>query len=193
MASAAAIGGIASLAGSVIGAHASKKAANQQAAGQQAAIATQEKYLSPYATAGQNALGNLQQFVNQGSNFADTQAFKDIINSAKAGGQFGSGNRMTALTDYYANNFRNQRLNELSTLPKMGAYAASGLAAGIGGLQQGIGTANARGTIGQANNLTSGLGALSSFDFSSLLQRNNLAGQPQPNLNGQTPQQFYGG
>ena len=174
MASAAAIGGIASLAGSVIGAHAAKKAAHQQAAAQQAAIATQEKYLSPYANAGQNALGGLEQFVNQGANFADTQAFKDITNSAKASGQFGSGNRLTALTDYYATNFRPQRLNELSTLPFLGSRAAGDLASGIGGLQQNIGNIQGQGTLGQASNFTRGLGALGSIDFSGLLKQYNL-------------------
>ena len=119
-------------------------------------------------------MGNLQSFVDNGANFADTQAYKDITNSAKAGGQFGSGNRATALTDYYATNFRPERLNELLAIPKMGMYAATGLAEGIGGLQQNIGNANAAGTIGSANAWTSGLNALGSLNFKDLLSKYNI-------------------
>lgn len=159
----------ASIAGSIIGGKAAKKAAGQQVAAQQAAIDTQEKYLSPYAQAGQAGLGDLQNFVSQGANFADTQAFKDITNMARAGGQFGSGNRATALTDYYATNFRPQRMRELSFLPELGGRAAGDLAAGIGGLQQNIGTARAEGTIGKANAYASGLGS-----FGDLIGKYNL-------------------
>ena len=179
------------IAGSIIGAKASKKAAKQQVAGQQAAIGTMEQYLSPYANAGANGLSGVQSFVDNGASFADTQAYKDITNSARAGGQFQSGNRATALTDYYATNFRPQRMNELLALPQMGAYAGNALAQGIGGLQQNIGDANAAGTIGAGNNWTNALGALGGVNFSSLLNRNNLGGQPQANLGGQTPQNYF--
>ena len=164
----------ASLIGSMIGGSSAKKAARQQAKGQQAAIGTMEQYIGPYAQAGTNALSNLQGFVDQGANFADTQAFKDITNSAKAGGQFGSGNRMTALTDYYATNFRPQRMNELSFLPYIGAQAAGNLATGIGGLQQNIGDARAAGTIGQGNAWASGVNAVGSLNFNDLLQKYNI-------------------
>ncbi len=174
---AALIPAIAGVAGSLIGAKASKKAAKQQVAGQQAAIATQERFLSPFATAGTEGLGAVQDFVNQGSDFSQTQAFKDITNASKAGGQFGSGNRATALTDYFATNFRPQRLNELGFLPQLGARAAGDLASGIGGLQQNIGTAQARGTIGQGNAFASGIGAFGGIDFASLLRKNNLGSQ----------------
>jgi len=193
MATAAAIAvpALVGIAGSIIGAKASKKAAKQQVAGQQAAIGTMEQYLSPYANAGANGLSGVQSFVDNGANFADTQAFKDITNSARAGGQFQSGNRQTALADYYATNFRPQRLNELMQLPQLGAYAGNALATGIGGLQQNIGDANAAGTIGSGNAWASGLNALGSLNFGSLLNRNNLGGQPQANLGGQTPQNFF--
>ena len=162
------------VAGSLIGAKGSKDAARQQVKGQQQAIETQKQFLSPFADAGTQGLGAVQDFVNQGSNFADTQAFKDITNSARAGGQFGSGNRATALTDFFATNFRPQRLNELAFLPQLGQRAAGNLASGIGGLQQNIGDARAQGTLGQAQNFAGGLGALGSIDFASLLNRNNL-------------------
>ena len=186
----AAIGAV----GSYIGGKGSKKAAKQQARASQAAIETQEKYLSPYAQAGEAALGDLQNFVNQGANYADTQAFKDITNSARAAGMGLSGNRLTALTDYYANNFRPQRMNELGFIPQLGANAAGALAAGIGGLQLNIGDAQAGGTMGQANAWGSGLGAIGSalggVNFSDIYKRNNLSflnpsnsefvGQPDP-------------
>ena len=162
------------LAGSVIGSRASSKAAKQQRKGNEAAINTMQQYLGPYSAAGQAGLGGVQDFVNQGANFADTQAFKDITNSAKAGGQYMSGNRGTALTDYYATNFRPQRMNELMQLPQLGAYAGNALATGIGGLQQNIGNANAQGTLGSAGNWANALGAIGSINFSSLLNRNNI-------------------
>ena len=177
--------------GSLIGSSGAKKAAKQQVAGQQAAIDTQEKYLSPFSEAGTAGLGAVQDFVDTGANFADTQAFKDIINTQKARGASLSGGTLTGLTDYYANNFRPQRLNELAFLPQLGARAAGDLAAGIGGLQQNIGDARAQGTIGSSNALVGGLGAIGGINFSNLLSPTNLAGQPQSNLGGLTPQQYY--
>ena len=182
---------IAGVAGSIIGSRSASKAAKQQTKAQQAAIDTQKEFLSPFADAGTQGLNALQQFVDEGSNFADTQAFKDITNASKAGGQFQAGNRATALTDFFATNFRPQRLNELGFLPTLGARAAGDLAAGIGGLQQNIGDIQGQGTINQGNSLVSGINALGSINFSSLLNRNNLGGQPQANLGGQTPQSFF--
>lgn len=169
------------LAASLIGAKSSKKAARQQEKAQREAIATQERFLSPFATAGTQGLGALQDFVSQGADFSQTQAFKDITNQARASGQFGSGNRATALTEFFATNFRPQRLQELSALPNLGARAAGDLAAGIGGIQQNIGDIRGQGTIGQGNAFASGLGALGAINFSSLLNRNNLQ-QPVNNL-----------
>ena len=188
---AAIIPAVAGIAGSIIAGKSAKKAAKQQRKGQEAAINTMSQYLGPYSEAGAAGLSGVQSFVDEGSNFADTQAFKDITNSSKAGGQYLSGNRATALTDYYARNFRPQRLNELMQLPSLGANASNAMATGIGGLQQNIGTANAAGTIGAGNAWAGGINALGSLDFSSILNRNNLAGQPQNNLMGATPQQFY--
>lgn len=159
-----------SLFGSLFGSSQEKRAAKQQQRGQEAAIATQERFLSPFAEAGQQGINALQNFVSQGADFSQTQAFKDITNQARAAGQFGSGNRATALTDFFATNFRPQRLNELAFLPSLGAGAAGVAASNIGGLQQNIGTAQARGTVGSANAITSGLNSLS---FLGLLNRNN--------------------
>jgi len=98
--------------------------------------------LSPYAKAGQQGLGALQNFVDQGARFSDTQAFKDIVNTQRAGGQGQSGNAMTALGDYYGSIFRPQRLNELGYLPRLGAQAAGQQAGIMGNLYSGQANAN---------------------------------------------------
>lgn len=166
------IGPALGIAGSLIGARASKKAAGQQAAGQREAIATQREFLDPFAQAGIGGLGAVQEFVGQGADFSQTQAFKDITNLAKAGrgAGFGSGNLLTDLSSYYATNFRPQRLNELAFLPQLGARAAGDLAAGIGGLQQNIGDIRGAGTLGRAGAFASGLGALGSINFLDLIK-----------------------
>lgn len=160
------------IAGSLIGGRASSRAARQQERGQQAAIETQKQFLSPFAEAGTAGLGAVQEFVGQGADFSQTQAFKDITNLAKAGrgAGFGSGNLLTDLSSYYATNFRPQRLNELAFLPQLGARAAGDLAAGIGGLQQNIGDIRGAGTLGRAGAFASGLGALGSINFLDLVK-----------------------
>ena len=156
----------------------SKKAAKQQVKGQQAAIDTQKQYLGPFAEAGAGGINALQQFVDEGANFRDTQAFKDITNSSKAnvGGLAGvqSGSRQTALAEFFATNFRPQRMAELGFLPQLGANAAGNLARNVGGLQQNIGDARAAGTIGQGNSFASGINALGSLNFSNLIRTNPL-------------------
>jgi len=135
----------------VIGGIASNRAASKSAKAQQKGIDAQNALLGPYAMQGQQGLGAVQSFVDNGANFADTQAFKDITNSAKAGGQYLSGNRATALTDYYATNFRPQRLNELMQLPTLGANAAAGQASNLGNLYTSQGNTQAAGIYGMGN------------------------------------------
>ena len=109
-----------------IGAIASSRASKSASKGQDKALKANQELLGPFTTAGAAGLEGVQNFVDQGSNFADTRAFKDIINTQRASGGQLSGNTLTGLTDYYANNFRQQRMNELSFLPRLGANAASG-------------------------------------------------------------------
>lgn len=168
------IGPALGIAGSILGSRAEKKAARQQVRGQEAAIETQKELLGPFAQAGTAGLPAVQEFVSGGADFSQTQAFKDIINTQKARGQGLSGNTLTSLTDFYATNFRPQRLNELLALPGLGANAAAGLASNVGGLQQNIGTAQARGTIGQGNQISSALGGLGAVNFSNLFRTSNL-------------------
>jgi hypothetical protein len=155
---AAALPSLIGLAGNLLSKKGSGKAADQQVAGQQAAIDTSKEFLSPFQQAGAAGLGGLQSFVDEGSNFSDTQAFKDIVNTQRSSGGKLSGNTLSSLTDFYANNFRNQRLNELSVLPQLGAQAAGQLASNIGGIQQNIGDINASGTVGKTNAITGAIG-----------------------------------
>jgi hypothetical protein len=157
----------------IVGGIASNRAASKSAKAQKKGIEAQNALLGPYAQAGQAGLGGVQGFVNEGANFADTQAYKDITNSARAGGQFGSGNRATALTDYYATNFRPQRLNELMQLPTLGANAAAGQASNLGNLYTGLGNTQAAGIIGMGNSASN---ALNSYAYLQNYNRGNTAG-----------------
>jgi len=142
----------------VIGGIASNRAASKSAKAQQKGIDAQNALLGPYAMQGQQGLGAVQSFVDNGAQFSDTQAYKDITNASKAGGQFQSGNRATALTDYYATNFRPQRLNELMQLPTLGANAAAGQASNLGNLYTSQGNTQAAGILGMGNSATNALG-----------------------------------
>lgn len=157
----------------IIGGIASNKASKQAAKGQDKAIAAQNELLGPYSEAGAAGIPAVQSFVDEGARFSDTQAFKDITNSSKAGGQYLSGNRATALTEYYAKNFRPQRLNELMQLPALGGNAAAGQANNLGQLYSNQGATNAAGTLGIANSLSSGL---NSFAFLNAQQQGQPSG-----------------
>ena len=157
----------------IIGAVASNKASKRASKAAQKGIDAQNELLGPFAEAGQAGLGGVQSFVDEGARFSDTQAFKDITNSAKAGGQQQSGNRLTALTDYYATNFRPQRLNELMQLPTLGANAAAGQASNLGNLYSAQGATNAAGTLGVGNSIQSGINGLG---FLAMTNQNNAGG-----------------
>jgi hypothetical protein len=156
----------------LIGAYTSNKASKKAAKGNQKAIDAQNELIGPYSAAGAAGLAPLQEFVSHEQRFSETQAYKDITNSAKAGGQNQSGNRMTALTDYYATNFRPQRLNELSFLPTLGANAAVGQATSVGNFSQAQGDARAAGALGVGNSVLSGINQLG---FLGLSQQGNTA------------------
>ena len=144
----------------VIGAVTSNKASKRAAKSAQKGLDANQALLGPFSDAGQAGLGAVQSFVDEGARFSDTQAYKDITNSAKAGGMNLSGNRLTALSDYYATNFRNQRLNELMQLPTLGANAAAGQATNAGNLNMAQGNAQAAGIMGIGNSAISGLNSL---------------------------------
>ena len=132
----------------VIGAVASDRAASKQAKAERKSIEAQNELIGPFTEAGTQGLNALQSFVDEGADFSDTQAFKDITNISKVGGQFQSGNRATELTKFFATNFRPQRLAELSFLPRLGANTAVGQATNVGNAFSNIGATQAAGTIG---------------------------------------------
>ena len=149
-----AIGTAAALIGSaIIGGVAANRAASKSAKAARAGIRSQNELLGPYSQAGAQGLGAVQDFVDSGSeqNFRDTQAFKDIINSARAGGANRSGNRDTALGDYLMTNYRPQRLNELMMLPTVGANASAQQATNLMGGYQNLGNTQAAGIMGMGN------------------------------------------
>jgi len=178
MATAAAIAGSA-----IIGAVASDRASSKQVKAQRKSIEAQNELVGPYADFGKANLPGLQSFVDSGdsSQFSDTQAFKDIINSQKARGANLSGGTLTGLTDYYANNFRPQRFNELFSLASLGSNAATGQATNIGNAYTNMGNAQAAGTLGMANSINTGIQGLS---FLNLLNNQNPTGGGFSNLSG---------
>jgi len=144
----------------VVGAVASSKASSSAARSAKKAREASNALLGPYSDAGKAGLPAVQSFVDQGANFSDTQAFKDIINSQKARGQSLSGNTLTGLSSYYANNFRPQRLNELMQLPTLGANAAAGQATNSTSAFNAQGGAQAAGYLGIGNSINSGIQGL---------------------------------
>ncbi|GAG18574.1 unnamed protein product, partial [marine sediment metagenome] len=91
----------------------------------------------------------------------------DIINTQKAGGsgKF-SGNTLTGLTNYYANNFRPQRLNELLALPTIGANASAQQATSLGNQFTNLGNTQAAGAYGQGQAAQQGLNSLAFLQLS---------------------------
>ena len=146
----------------VIGAVASNRAGKKQAKSADKALAQNERLVGPYSDAGAAGLPAVQSFVDEGARFSDTRAYKDIINSAKAGGANQSANRITALEDYYATNFRPQRLNELMSLVNTGANASVGQATNASNILLGKGEAQANAIYGVGN---SAQNAFNSYAF----------------------------
>jgi len=167
----------------IIGGIASNRAASKQAKAAQKGIDAQNKLLGPYSDAGAAGLGDVQAFVDSGSeeNFRDTQAFKDIINSSKSTGFYNGSRRYTALGDYLMTNYRPQRLNELMQLPTLGANASAGQATNLGNLYQAQGNAQANGIYGAglaAQNALGSFAYLQNFKGSNLSSNPSMAGQP---------------
>ncbi len=153
----------------LVGAVASDRAASKSAKAQKKGIDATNQLLTPFSEAGASGLGDVQSFVDQGANFSDTQAFKDIINTQKARTASFSGNQLTGLTNYYAQNFRPQRLNELLALPTIGANASAQQATNLGSQFTNLGNTQAAGVLGAGNSISSGINSLG---FLGLYNRN---------------------
>lgn len=214
------IGAAGSLASGLIGASASKTAANEQVTQQDKALQfqeqqynTQQANLAPYIAAGQQSVGQLATGLANGTygpgsipafaapslstaanypgfQFQEQQGDLGIERGAAAGGGAFTGGTLKALSGYnqglagnaYQNVFNNslqsyqaalagqsQSYNQLAQVAGLGQSAnntsvQSGLGTGaqVGSTLTNIGSAQAAGTIGQANALNSGIGGLSS-------------------------------
>ena len=182
MAIAAAVG---SIAGSVIGARASRSAARAQTASADAAIAETRRAseqargdLSPFREAGAGVLNQLSEFVSQGpeTDFERAEGFEDIQQSAAARGKLVSGETLGALTEFNVGvnqRFRGQRFNELLSLANLGQRSAFGEAnigvrtgENISGIELGKGNVTAAGIIGAASTTRGSL-----FDLARIAKR----------------------
>lgn len=166
---AAAAAGIASIAGSVITANAAGQAADQLSAG----FNTAQQDIQPWLTGGGNALAELQRSLGLtpgGSNYKASpgyqwelgQGLSAVQNSAAAKGGVSSGNTLKALQSYgtgLANQDFQQYLNNLMGLSSQGLGAGQA----IGQDAVGAAAAQAGGTIGQANEISKGIGSLGSI------------------------------
>lgn len=205
-----------SIGGSLIGASASKSAANQQVQEQQQALALQQQQyeqsqanLAPFVSGGQSSFGQLLDLLKNGTfgpgsipaftpptgvtmlndpgfQFIRDQGQQGILRGSTAAGGSISGGTLKALDEFnqnaagtaYQSVYNNalnaysanlgaqaQQFNQLLAPIQIGESAAAGAGnlgvqstAQIGNTLTNIGTANAAGTIGTANALTSGIG-----------------------------------
>lgn len=144
----------------IIGAVSSSRASSAAEKTQRKGIAATNALLGPFSDAGAAGLPAVQEFVSEGADFSKTQAFKDIINTQKARGASLSGGTLTSLADFFATNFRPQRLNELLALPTIGANASAQQATNLGSQFTNLGGIKAAGVMGVGNAAQTGLNSL---------------------------------
>lgn len=151
-----------SVVGGLIGAFGAKKAADKQVAGAREAQANTERLTAPYRAAGEKVLDPLTQLALQGpeTDLTRTEGFRQIQNSAAAGGKLHSGGTLAELVRY--NNMLNEqnfgnRFNSLYSLATMGSNAATNQASQNSALITGAGNAQAAGYAGIANSINNGI------------------------------------
>lgn len=160
----AAAGGLSSIAGSLMGSSAQKKASKQAIAAQMAMFEKMQKNLQPYMDAGESAINPLLGLIGAngedpqaaleklpGYQFTKTQGLKAVQNSAAARGLGSSGAAYKGAADYatgLADNTFGDQFNRLLGLTTMGANAAAG--AGSGAIQTGANVASSYGNLGNA-------------------------------------------
>jgi hypothetical protein len=204
IAAAAAIGGVATLAGSVMQSSASQQAAQEQLQGTQEAIKTQQgmfntaqSALSPYYTAPAQSQATLQSLLNPstaqstlqnlpGFQFASQWGDLATTNQLAAEGLGGSSGPLAkGLSDYnngLAQTYYTNYANTLQQSVNSGLGGASALAGNatntgqaIGQTQQAGANALAAGTLGSANALAGGLSSAGG-SLSTALMLNALNG-----------------
>ena len=150
----------------------------------------------PWMAAGQNALAQYQQGIDQGFNFdfqADpgyqfrlNEGQRMLEGSAAAAGNLYSGNTLRALTDYgqgMASNEYGNYIARLGSLAGIGqaaagnqANAGANFAAGAGQAIAGLGNAQAAGAIGGGNAINQGIGnALGAWQYAQQSAGGNTA------------------
>jgi hypothetical protein len=148
-----------------------------------------------------------------GLQFGLNTGINQLNQRAAAGGNYGSGAALKALTrfgndyattktgDAYARNMgeKNQTYNFLSSVSGQGQSAAAGVGAAgintannIANNQMGVGNAQAAGIVGGSNALSNGLaGATNAYQWNQLMSKKNPYGTP--GFNGDIPMQPGGG
>lgn len=182
----------------LLGAGASIYGANQQSSAAQNALGFQQgvynqnqQNAKPYISAGNDALGRLNESYSNPGSFLNTpdyafgrdQGFNALQNSAAARGGADGGNFARSATMFgqnYATNYLSQYRAGLSGIAGMGANAASGNANAnnssanmIGNSMNYLGGANASGAVGAANALT---GGAQNYAFLNALGKSSYSG-----------------
>jgi hypothetical protein len=204
-------------ASALLGANASKSAANTQAAAADRATQLQEQMFNkqlelqqPWQEAGVNALAKMQKgvvsdYMDPSYQFRLGEGMKALDRQAAARGGLISGGALKAAQRYgqdYASQEFGNAYNRLASMAGLGqtATGAMGNAAGNYGVNQGqnyMGAANARasGYVGGANAVTGGLGQYLNYtqgqNLLNTLNRNPAYGRPNSGGGGYSP--FGGG
>jgi hypothetical protein len=180
---AAGIGAAGSIATGLIGSHAAKSAANDQAKAAQAGITEARTDLSPWMTAGQSALGGLEGLLGLSGADAQQSAItglqngpmfqalmrngqEAILGNAAATGGLRGGNTEGSLfnlgQDALAQVIQ-QQVQNLGSLSGQGLTAGGDMASMIANLLGQKGAAQAGGALGQAQGFGSAINGLTGF------------------------------
>ena len=202
----------------LLGASASKSAANTQAASADRSLDLQREMFNkqlelqqPYQEAGVNALnrmrsGDVMGMMDPSYQFRLGEGMKALDRQAAARGGLISGGALKAAQRYgqeFASNEFGNAYNRLASMAGLGqtatgaqSSAAGQFGANAGNLMTGAGAARASGYVGGANALTSGLGQYMNYTQSQNLMNRLL---PQSTVGGGSPSnaqleaQMYGG
>jgi len=197
----------------ILGASASKSAANTQAASADRAIDLQERMFNkqlelqePFRQAGVNALNKIESGDIMGSmdpsySFRFQEGLKALDRSAAARGGLLSGGALKAAQRYgqeFASNEFGNAYNRLASRAGFGQTASTNMGgaagsfgANAGNLMTGAGAARASGYVGGANALTSGLGQYMNYTQSKDLMNRLLPQTAAGPSNAQLADQYY--
>jgi hypothetical protein len=197
----------------LLGASASKSAANTQAASADRSLDLQREIFNkqlelqqPYQEAGVNALnrmqsGNVMGMMDPSYQFRLGEGMKALDRQAAARGGLISGGALKAAQRYgqeFASNEFGNAYNRLASMAGLGqtatgaqSSAAGQFGANAGNLMTGAGAARASGYVGGANALTSGLGQYMNYTQSKDLMNRLLPQTGGSPSNAQLAEQYY--